>query len=491
MDILQSAIEKNEIFQKKNKKQRHIDPKFMKIVEEFIINKQLVCYGGTAINNILPKETQFYDYNLDIPDYDFFSPNATKDAKELCDIFAKEPNVYHVETKSAFFVGTYKVFVNFIPVADITQVHQDFYNSILKGAIIVDQIPYTNPTFLRMSLHQELSRPLGDVSRWEKIFKRMQILNKHYPIKDQSESVPLNQQYFTNETIEEYSRIIHILKKNDAMFCNMNLVQMIYKKYMKPKIKSKIQSKQITESFISQQPFIVLHNDSANLVKSLRKEFPNTSKHTLKVKKVTSIYKFVKDYYEVFINNNYVGTIFDLDSCMSFYEYKVDTLGIINVGSLDTLLYIYFTLCLIRNDHINIQHIECLISQLYYIIIRYDELAEKYLSTKEKQKKYIELLRFNLPCLGSQDDYELILRNRHNKFKTLKDAKNTDEYKKWFFKYTPKLKGNDTSENNKTRKSKLQNKTKKVYYVTKSRLLAKTSKSKTKSLIKSLSKSKK
>lgn len=42
------------------------------IVETFIKNKKLICYGGIAINNILPKKEQFYDINLDYPDYDFF-----------------------------------------------------------------------------------------------------------------------------------------------------------------------------------------------------------------------------------------------------------------------------------------------------------------------------------------------------------------------------------------------------------------------------------
>ena len=31
---------------------------------------------GTAINNILPEQDKFYNKNLEIPDYDFFSPNA-------------------------------------------------------------------------------------------------------------------------------------------------------------------------------------------------------------------------------------------------------------------------------------------------------------------------------------------------------------------------------------------------------------------------------
>ena len=33
----------------------------IKIVEDFLKKTKRICYGGTAINNILPLEDQFYD----------------------------------------------------------------------------------------------------------------------------------------------------------------------------------------------------------------------------------------------------------------------------------------------------------------------------------------------------------------------------------------------------------------------------------------------
>ena len=90
-----------------------------------------------------------------------------EDAKELCNIFTIE-NVHNIESKNAFIHGTYKVFVNFVAIADITQVDKGFYEYLLKHNIQKDKVLYTPPEFLRMSLHQELARPLGDISRWEK-----------------------------------------------------------------------------------------------------------------------------------------------------------------------------------------------------------------------------------------------------------------------------------------------------------------------------------
>ena len=92
----------------------------------FLTKKKLVCYGGTAINNILPEEDKFYDKSIEIPDYDFFSPNAMNDAIELADHYYKA-GYDEVEAKAGQHYGTYKVFVNFIPVADITSLDKQLY----------------------------------------------------------------------------------------------------------------------------------------------------------------------------------------------------------------------------------------------------------------------------------------------------------------------------------------------------------------------------
>ena len=155
--------------------------KMINILENFLRRKQLICYGGTAINAILPKEDQFYNKDIEIPDYDFFSVNALEDAKELCDIYIKEGFI-EVEGKSGVHQGTYKVFVNYIPIADITFLHKDIYNSIKKNAIKIYGILYAPPNFLRMAMFKELSRPEGDTERFEKVLKRMNLLNKNYPL---------------------------------------------------------------------------------------------------------------------------------------------------------------------------------------------------------------------------------------------------------------------------------------------------------------------
>ena len=57
------------------------------------------------------------------------------------------------------------------------------FKAISRDAVIKKGIRYAPPDFLRMAMYLELSRPDGDVSRWEKVQKRLTLLNTHYPLK--------------------------------------------------------------------------------------------------------------------------------------------------------------------------------------------------------------------------------------------------------------------------------------------------------------------
>ena len=182
LEILRVAVD---VMEKRKGAQIIQDPKVKNIistVEEFIARKKLVCYGGTAINNILPEDAQFYNKDIELPDYDFYSDNALDDAKELADIYYKA-GYEDVEAKSGVHHGTYKVFVNFTGIADITQMEPALFKAISRDSIIKKGIRYAPPDFLRMAMYLELSRPDGDVSRWEKVQKRLTLLNTHYPLK--------------------------------------------------------------------------------------------------------------------------------------------------------------------------------------------------------------------------------------------------------------------------------------------------------------------
>ena len=133
--ILKKAVEiaekKTGMKQMKNSKVNAI----IKFIEEYIRKKNLVCYGGIAINNILPKEAQFYDYNSELPDYDFFSPNAQNDVIDLANKLY-DAGFENVEAKSGMHEATFRLYVDYFQVADVTNLDKKVFNNIRKNAIV-------------------------------------------------------------------------------------------------------------------------------------------------------------------------------------------------------------------------------------------------------------------------------------------------------------------------------------------------------------------
>ena len=111
--ILRQSVDKIEKNIKKEKIKSPEIKRIVYIVENFIKNKRVLCYGGTAINNMLPKSEQFYDKIIELPDYDFFSKTPVKHVKELADIYFKL-GYEEVEAKAGIHTGTFKLFVNFL-----------------------------------------------------------------------------------------------------------------------------------------------------------------------------------------------------------------------------------------------------------------------------------------------------------------------------------------------------------------------------------------
>lgn len=156
--------------------------KIVNIMEDFLRTKGRVAYGGAAINAHMSPKNKFYDPALNLPDYDFMTPDPLQDCADLIVEFQKE-GFTEVEAKFGIHEGTYKIFVNFRAAADITYMPPEIYERVLKDSSKIEGIRYASPNFLRMNMYLELSRPAGMVSRWEKVYKRLLLLNEEHPIK--------------------------------------------------------------------------------------------------------------------------------------------------------------------------------------------------------------------------------------------------------------------------------------------------------------------
>ena len=163
--------------------------KAIQIVEIFLRKTRRVCYGGQAINAQLPEKDKFYDPDTSLPDYDFFSPNAAQDIKDLI-LDLQAAGYTEISKRIGIHEGTTKIYVNYAAIADITQLIPEFYDSIYKESVVVKGIHYTDTLFLKMLMYLELSRPRGQVDRWIKVYERLQKLEAAFPLKRCSNRIP-------------------------------------------------------------------------------------------------------------------------------------------------------------------------------------------------------------------------------------------------------------------------------------------------------------
>ena len=440
LEILRHAIDESE----KQRAEKIVNSeevkKMLKIVEDFIIHKKLVCYGGTAINDILPKSAQFYNRDLEIPDYDFYSPNALNDAKELADIYYKE-GYTDVEAKAGVHMGTFKVFVNYIPIADITSLNKMLFDSISKDSIQVAGIRYAPPDFLRMAMYLELSRPDGDVSRWEKVFKRLALLNKHYPIKPKSDCETIDFQRKMDSNTEE-SEKLYITARDSLIDQGVvffgGYASSLYSKYMRPEQKHVV--RKIPD-------FDVLSEEPDKCAALLKEALGRDGFKKIKLINHVSIGEIIPPHIEVRVGNETITYIYKPIACHSYNKVTVEKKSV-NVATIDTILAFYLAFLYVSDKYYNKDRLLCMAQYLFEVEDK-NRLAQKGL-----------LKRFSLNCIGKQLTLEDMRSEKAEKFKELGNLRGTKEYDMWFLRYIPSEIHRERNQTDKQNKKK--NRTKKM-----------------------------
>lgn len=155
------------------------------IIHKFIKSKNLLVYGGQALNAVLPKKEKIYKEG-EFKDYDILSPNAEIDSRELADELYNNNFVY-TQIKPALHEGTYRLSVNFIDIVDITQVSDKLFYEMLKLSNKEKKyfghklkIPVAPLNLLKLNLVQEMSIPNSSLWRWAKVYKRLYIFSRNY-----------------------------------------------------------------------------------------------------------------------------------------------------------------------------------------------------------------------------------------------------------------------------------------------------------------------
>lgn len=420
--ILRKAVDDNEKLVGRETATNPDVIKIIQILEDFLKVKQVICYGGTAINNILPKDEQFYNRDIEVPDYDFYSKMALDTAIELANIYY-DAGYKEVEAKAGVHYGTYKVYVNFMAVADITQLESVIFDELLKDSIKIAGISYASPDFLRMGMYLELSRPHGDVSRWEKVYKRLSLLNKHYPIKliqscngfqrklsyEKLKSGSPSKEKTPTQMEEEVFNIVRdeLISQGAVFFggyaCNL------YSKYTGK----------------NTPDFDVLVKDIDRVSLVIRSELKEQGYKNIELIEHANVGEIVPRHIQIKLGKETIAFLYEPNACHGYNTFKLNQNQIINIATIDTILTLYLAFMYANKEYYDKNRLKCIAKMLF-------ELQEK---NKLSQKGILR--RFPTKCYGTQKTLEIVRTEKAEMYKKYGNNKKSREYDEWFLNYKP------------------------------------------------------
>lgn len=363
------------------------------IIEQFLRRKGRVCYGGTAINALLPKSLKFYDKDKTLPDYDFYTPDLEGDIHDLLTMLEKA-GFKEVNQRIGIHEGTKKILVNFMPVADISLIDKKLYTTIYKRSVVKEGIHYCDPDFLRMLMYLEISRPKGQASRWEKVFERLTLLNTAFPFKRScaietlagKNYIPLHVREIVLRYIIQHGRVL--LGAEVAALYNLATK---YTKFKTPSIDWFLKSRNF---ILFYSPDVKIDADALEGTLGLeRKSYPALG--DILGRRIVLSYKGVP----------IIGMI-EENACHSYNTLHLRTEGKLLIGSLDTLImiYLWFSIFASKDEYEYLGYpILCLCQKL----VEMDAILRK----RDIQGKS-PFPAFSLQCSGYQKGFATLLREK-------------------------------------------------------------------------------
>jgi len=188
-DNLDNIIEESTVI-KNNTLEPTIDEyrQAIQISKDFIASKKRIIYGGKAYDELVKRKKEsdkiYKDYCRS--DIEFYTPEPIADLVELCNaLYEKKFTI--VSGRQAEHEGTYKIYVNFENICDITYMPKNIFGNM--PAVTIDKILYSHPMWILVDILRQYNDPITSYWRLkDKLFTRATVLLKHYPLELNSSS---------------------------------------------------------------------------------------------------------------------------------------------------------------------------------------------------------------------------------------------------------------------------------------------------------------
>lgn len=365
----------------------------MSVVFKFLQTEDVILYGGTAINNLLPMADQFYDPKTDIPDYDIFSETPELHSMIMADMLT-DAGVHNVRVRPGNHMGTFKVFANYVGVADITRLDTAVFDTMWRDSIEKNKVVYSNPNFLRMSIYLELSRPRGEVSRWTKVYKRLELLNKAYPIQCKHSE--------EGEILEDPTDIEAFLADNNVVVLGLHASQVHEQK----------------RAWDLPIDLLVTPEDRDAMVGKLKKIFDGTKSSIH-----PPIGDFVSERVDITKRGRLIARVFETQACHSYHRMRDGT----KVASIPTILQFFLSFLYADRDtqkEIDTNRLMC-VAQRLMDLSRGESRARRFHSLTPTE------------CIGKQEMPNDDRAARDKLYETVSRNRESPEFLRAFFSYDP------------------------------------------------------
>ena len=268
-------------------------------------------------------------------------------------------------------------------------------------------------------MYLELSRPSGDTSRWEKVLKRLTLLNKHYPMTSSLCSKIDFQRKMDNDlssldTNNVYDIIKTTLISQDVVFFGGYAIS-LYSQYMPKKLK---------HNFEKMPDFDVIAEEPLITSQIIKERLNDNGIKNVKIVQRPKVGEVISSHYEILVGKDTIAFIYKPLACHSYNIIKEDNFKI-KIATIDTMLSFWLAFLYANRPYYDKDRILCMAKYLFDVQDK-NRLAQKGL-----------LRRFSINCLGHQETVEEMRAEKANKYNELKNKKNTSEYEEWFLRYRP------------------------------------------------------
>jgi hypothetical protein len=384
----------------------------IEVVEEFLRKKHRLCYGGQAINAHLPAKYKFYDPKTSVPDYDFFTPHQAQDIHALVKDLRKA-GFHEISAREGMHEGTVKIYVDYVPVADMTEIDPRLYRILSQREYRVDGISYLDSNSLRMLMYLELSRPRGEVRRWPKVYERLALFNAFVPAK----SCRVAKRPFKGAlNRDQASFVMNYVIHHKRVFAGADLVSLYDHSF------GSHGAKAAKASWIlrTKKPILFFSSESESDAKLLRAELSalraspptatvattatttasSTKPTPITIKSVSSKgVDLLPSMKMICQGDQCLVFIIDQTACHSYFNVPVNEGNILRIASMDTLITLYFSLGLLDSAYFDMGSMECLANRLVEI------------STKARERPEDFAFPFvSLSCVGHQTTMPSLIR---------------------------------------------------------------------------------